>query len=240
MGKILEINNISKKYGTKLVLDNINIDVNKSEIVAILGINGAGKTTLIKILSGFIRADKIEKIIFDESNISVVFGGDNGFYMQATAYENLKLFGVISGLKNNMLKSEIERCLKLVELYEQKDNLVATYSKGMKQRLHIARGLLGNKKIILLDEPTIGIDIDVAKNIRTLVYQMKESGISFILTSHAMKDIEVMADRILILNNNKIIFNGSKNELKSMGLKITKSEVDLENAYLALLKNENE
>ena len=236
------------KEKTKVALHDLSFTARSGEVLSILGPNGAGKTTLIKILSGYLLQTSgevylDEKIIDKKMNIKkdigVVFGGDNGFYNNATAYENLKFFCNLSKIPQKEIKSEIDRVLLLVGLKTSYNIKVNKFSRGMKQRLHIARALIGNPKILLLDEPTIGLDIEIVNELRKIILDLKNKGHIIILTSHIMKDIECLSTKIIILLSGKKLFEGSIDDVFSMAQnKTTKKIETLEEAYLILTTNE--
>ncbi len=239
--KILQLKNINRVFKNKKEtinsLDNITFDVSSSEIVAILGPNGAGKTTLVKIVSGYLYPSSGD-VVFNnqnEKNIGVVFGGELGFYNNATIYDNLVFFANLKKIKNKQIKQEINRVLSIVKLEDVENRKVEALSTGMKQRLHIARALIGNPKILLFDEPTAGLDIEIVHEIRKVILELKQKGHAIILTSHLMGDIENLADKIIILNKGHKIYDGTiENFIKERGLEAL--ETNLEDAYLQYIK----
>ena len=163
--KTLSVNTIK-------AVDDVSLKIEKGKITGLLGINGAGKTTLIKMLttmispsSGSITLDELDAVkqhMVAKTRINLISGGERNIYWRLTAKENLEYFGRLYGLNKNELESRIEEILKIVELYDSKDITVEKYSKGMKQRLQIARGLINNPDYIFLDEPTLGLDVVIA------------------------------------------------------------------------------
>lgn len=228
---IMEINNVSHKYKNNyLALNNVNFTIKPGEILSILGPNGAGKTTLIKIIAGFIHPTLGSITIKPNTRLGIVFGGDLGFYNNLSAEDNLKFFGRLKKIPNSKLNYQITTVLKQVNLSDAKLQKVSTFSKGMKQRLHIARALLDNPQFLLLDEPTNGLDIEIADQIRKLIKSLNTEGYTIILTSHIVADIENLSNRIIMLNQGTIEYDCSINKLLALT-----NETTFEHAYLKII-----
>lgn len=208
---VLRVRNLSRYYKTKNkklfhAIEDINFDVHQGEVVSFIGPNGAGKTTLIKSISNYLvptkgsieimGVDLVKNPRIARRQLGVVFGGDRGFYYSATARDNLEFFARLLGVKEKEISNNVQKALEIVDLDKVAEKNVATYSKGMLQRLHIARGLINNPKILMLDEPTAGLDIESVITIRSLVKSLANKGCGIILTSHNMNDIESLANRI--------------------------------------------
>lgn len=209
----------------KEVVKNLNLKVEKGQIVGVLGINGAGKTTTIKMLttmieptSGKIQIDGIDAIKNNmevKKHINLITGGERNIYWRLTAQENLEYFGNLYGIPKTELQLKIKEILELLDLYEKKDVPVERYSKGMKQRLQIARGLINNPDYIFMDEPTLGLDILIAKEVREYVKKIaydEDKGI--VLTTHYIAEAEELCDYIYVINEGRLIFEGTADELK--------------------------
>jgi len=212
----------------------------------LIGPNGAGKTTTVSMIGGYLMptSGKVTNNVqdvwghkqFDHSGVGVVFGGELGFYGRATAYDNMAFFSNLNKITRRQQKQEIHRVLKLVDLDNVANKQVQTFSRGMYQRLHIARALLGQPSLLLLDEPTNGLDVEVATQIREVLHNLaKDKGVSILLTSHIMSEIESMADRIVLIGG------GEVKEVGALAQIIKKSSVHhidrpatLEESYLAL------
>jgi ABC-2 type transport system ATP-binding protein len=203
---------------------DISLQIEKGRIVGLLGINGAGKTTTIKMLTtllaptaGTYLLDDIDAIKYPmeiKKRINMIAGGERMIYWRLTAYENLWYYGQLYNVPNNILKDRIEELLVLVGLEGKQDIPVETFSKGMKQRLQIARGLINDPEYLFLDEPTIGLDAVVSKELRGHIkYLAKEKKKGILLTSHYMKEIEELCDYIYILNDGTLIKKGTAKEL---------------------------
>ncbi|MEO3994000.1 MAG: ABC transporter ATP-binding protein [Desulfurococcaceae archaeon TW002] len=270
MGKeAVEVAGLVKKYFTKkrkgllksekLVIEalkGISFTVNYGEVVGFLGPNGAGKTTTIKILSTLLLPDsgKVRIGGFDvvkEANkvrklIGVMLSVEKGFYGKLTGRENLIYFGSLYGLSGSELRRRVDEMIEIVGLkeLEAEDKLYEEYSTGMKARLSLARALLKDPPILLLDEPTLGLDPMSARKVRDLVKSLAfREGKAVIYTTHNMFEAELVCDRILLINKGLIVASGTPEELKkkvsdikTVVLQVRKSAGDL-NTFLSKLTN---
>ena len=247
MTDYLAIKNLRKVYNDNgkefIALDDVSFDIKEGEIVALLGPNGAGKTTIVSIIGGYLLPTSGQVIINGEDviktrsrdNIGVSFGGDLGFYGRATAKQNMSFFADLAKIPHRKQKAEIERVLDIVNLKDDMNKKVQFFSKGMKQRMHIARALLGNPQLLLLDEPTDGLDVEIATNIRNVVKNLAQSGISILLTSHMMSEVEALSDQIVLLGSGKIHAKGTVEDIVEMSkVKRIDRPATLEESYLAL------
>lgn len=248
----IEVNNLKRKYDSVLsmrkkktieALKGISFSVKEGEIFGLLGPNGAGKTTTIKILTTLLAPSSGEaKILghncfgeekFIRNKINFIFGGERGLYWRLSAYENLHYFGDIYKIPEKILKKRIPELLKLVGLDGRDKEKVEGYSKGMKQRLQIARGLINDPEILFLDEPTIGLDPVGAKELREIVKSLKCQGKTILLTTHYMYEADELCDRIAVINNGQIVDMGTAKELKIKYL--NDENGSLEDAYIKLV-----
>lgn len=247
MTDYLAIKNLRKVYNDNgkefIALDDVSFDIKEGEIVALLGPNGAGKTTIVSIIGGYLLPTSGQVIINGEDviktrsrdNIGVSFGGDLGFYGRATAKQNMSFFADLAKIPHRKQKAEIERVLDIVNLKDDMNKKVQFFSKGMKQRMHIARALLGNPQLLLLDEPTDGLDVEIATNIRNVVKNLAQSGISILLTSHMMSEVEALSDQIVLLGAGKIHAKGTVEDIVEMSkVKRIDRPATLEESYLVL------
>jgi ABC-2 type transport system ATP-binding protein len=237
--KIIEVKNVTKKFDDFTAVDDVTFDVKRGEIFAFLGPNGAGKTTTIKMLTTLLGATS-GQITIDGHDASqdknaaresfgIVFQ-DPSLDDELTAYENMYFHGVLYKVPKKVRDERIEQLLKLVELWDRKDDFVKNFSGGMKRRLEIARGLIHHPKILFLDEPTTGLDPQTRNYIWNYIQDLnKNEGITVFLTTHYMEEAEKVASRIAIIDHGKIISMGTSQELKEQ----TKTE-NLEDAFLAL------
>lgn len=234
---MIEIKNLQKVYDVKrkksffhstrekvVAAKDISLRIDKGQIVGLLGINGAGKTTTIKMLTTLIEPtngsysfDGIDAIVRPDlvkRQINMIAGGERMIYWRLTAYENLWYYGQLYGIDNTLLKKRIEQLLHIVGLEDKADLPVETYSKGMKQRLQIARGLINDPKYIFLDEPTIGLDAVVTKDLHREIRSLaKDQGKGILLTSHYLSEVEELCDYIYVMNKGELVIEGTKKEL---------------------------
>jgi ABC-2 type transport system ATP-binding protein len=236
---IIEVKNLTKKFGDFVAVNNISFDVKKGEIFAFLGPNGAGKTTTIKVLTTILHPtqgqiklngfDVVEEPKKARQSFGIVFQ-DYSLDDELTAWENMELHGVLYQVPKEVRRQRIEHLLKLVELWQRKNDLVKNFSGGMKRRLEAARGLLHHPKILFLDEPTLGLDPQTRNLIWSYIKNLnKEEGITVFFTTHYMEEAEKMADRVAIIDHGKIITQGTAVELKEK----TKTQ-SLEEAFIKL------
>ncbi len=236
---MIEIRNLTKKYGNFTAVDNISLKVNKGEVFAFLGPNGAGKTTTIKMLTTLLRPTTGE-IFLNNHNVienphetrrsfGIVFQ-DPSLDNELTAYENMQFHAILYGLKKDVYKKRIIDLLNLVELYDRKDSFVKNFSGGMKRRLEIARGLLHHPKVLFLDEPTIGLDPQTRNHIWTYINNLnKQENVTVFFTTHHMEEVERIAQKVAIIDHGKIIITGKIGEI------IEKAKTkNLEDAFISL------
>ncbi len=213
----IEIHNVEKQFGEKKVLNNISLNISKGELFGLLGPSGAGKTTLIKILTGQLDYEGTSKVFGVESSIlgkeiykQVGMVLDNcGIYERLSLYDNLNIFADIYRIK----KERIEQVLEKVSLMEAKKTSAGKLSKGMKQRLLLARAILHEPNILFLDEPTSGLDPVTTKQIHSLLMELKNKGTTIFLTTHNMEEAYQICDHIALLNDGTIVEYGNPEEL---------------------------
>ena len=229
---------IKKEKKQVQALKGISFEVKRGEIFGLLGPNGAGKTTTIKILTTLLAPSsgtaKIlgynafgnEKNI--RSKINFVFGGERSLYWRLSAEDNLKYFADLYLIPRKHQAELIESLLKKVKLYEVKNRKVESYSKGMKQRLQIARALLNQPEVLFLDEPTIGLDPVGARDLRDIIRQISTDGTTVLLTTHYMQEAEELCDRIAMIRGGELVALNSVDGLKAMIDQATKLRVSSE------------
>jgi len=205
----------------------VNLSIPKNTLFGLLGPNGAGKTTTIKLLSTLLLPDEGTAYVngFDvakqanevRSSIGVVTGGERGLYWRLTGRENLLFFARLYGVREDKAKPRIDELLKLVELEDRANDNVEKYSRGMKQRLHLIRGLIHDPPTLLLDEPTLGLDPNSAVVVREFIKEklQKEQGKTILLTTHYMEEADQLCDQIAVIDHGKIISKGTPAELKA-------------------------
>ncbi|WP_404452073.1 ABC transporter ATP-binding protein [Virgibacillus necropolis] len=223
---MLETINLSKTFKEKKAVDEVDIYLDEGESVGLLGPNGAGKSTTISMISSLLKPTsgdvKLDgnSMIKNPAEIRKVLGvvpQEIALYEELSAYENLKFFGEIYKVKKDMLEQRIQDMLEMVGLKERQKDLVKTFSGGMKRRVNIAAALLHRPKILILDEPTVGIDPQSRNHILETVRKLNEEQETTILyTSHYMEEVEQLCNRVYIMDHGKVIASGSKSELLSI------------------------
>ncbi|WP_126992897.1 ABC transporter ATP-binding protein [Thermosipho globiformans] len=224
---MLQVKNLKKTYvskGKKVeAVKGITFETEKGEIFAILGPNGAGKTTTIKSILRLIIPDEGEIYIngIDVHKhpshalkyVSAVLEGNRNIHWKMTVYENLKYFGHIRGLGGKYLKSRISEILEFVELTEKKNELAGKLSRGMQQRLAIGIALLPDTPLILLDEPTLGLDVESSLKVRQMLEKLAKDGKTILLSTHDMQLVEKVANHVLIINKGRVVVSDKKEKL---------------------------
>ncbi|MGL4730659.1 MAG: ABC transporter ATP-binding protein [Clostridium sp.] len=223
--KAIEINQLTKRYKDFLAVDNITLSIEEGELYGILGPNGAGKSTTINIICGLINLSFGEVKILGQDikrnhkNIKENIGlipQEIAIYYEYTAYENVKFFGSLYGLKGKQLEENIHYALEFTGILDVKDKVASEFSGGMLRRLNIACGIVHKPKIVIMDEPTVGIDPQSRNHILNAVKKLNENGTTIIYTTHYMEEAEELCSKIAIIDNGKVIVEGSKEELKSI------------------------
>ncbi|MFI9634905.1 ABC transporter ATP-binding protein [Nocardia sp. NPDC051929] len=204
-------------------LNGLSLHVGAGETFGLLGPNGAGKTTLTKVLttllvptSGSARVagfDVVDQAREVRQRIGIVFGGERGLYDRITARQNLVFWGTLAGVRRRQLTIRVQYLLERVGLAERADEAVEGYSRGMRQRLHLARGLVADPDVLFLDEPTSGMDPAAAHDFRSLVREFSDSK-TILLTTHDMKEAEVLCNRAALIDRGRIIGQGTTGELR--------------------------
>jgi len=235
----VEVKNLTKDFKGLRAVDSISFSVRGGEMFAFLGPNGAGKSTTIKILTTILNPTKGEVEVngFDalkerdsvRKSIGVIFQ-DHTLDDDLTAFENMQYHAVLYKIPKKQRKKKIEDLLKYVDLFDRKDDMVKTFSGGMKRRLEIARGLLHSPEVLFLDEPTLGLDVQTRNFLWEYIKEMnKKKNLTVFFTTHNMEEAERIATRIAIIDRGKILSNGTVSEIK----KSTKTKT-LEKAFLKL------
>ena len=218
---ILQVKNLYKKYDKTEAIAGVDFSIKQGEIYGLLGPNGAGKSTLIKMIAGIEKKDEGE-IIFEEKERNInkykrnmgILTQDIAIYPSFTAYENISFFCSLYSFKGKELKRRVEKSLEFVGLSDCKNKKAKEFSGGMMRRLHLACAIAHTPKLIIMDEPTVGIDPQSRNHILQSVKMLKDNGASIIYTSHYMEEIEEICDEICILDKGKIIAEGTSNYLK--------------------------
>lgn len=223
--KIVKIEELTKKFGELTAVDNISLSIEEGEIYGLLGPNGAGKSTTINIMCGLLSMDKgtikildrdIKKeAYFTKKNVGVV-PQDIAIYEDLTAFENVKFFASLYGLKGQEFKEKSMEALEFVGLSDRANEFPKGFSGGMKRRLNIACAIAHTPKLIIMDEPTVGIDPQSRNHILQSVRKLNSRGCTIIYTTHYMEEVEAICTKIGIIDHGKVIAEGTKEELKSI------------------------
>lgn len=225
-------------------VDGVSFEIKKGEIFGLLGPNGAGKTTTIKMITGLLRPTSgkvlVNGVDVDENpmkalgNIGTVLAGDRSIYWKLTGRENLEYFAALYGCNRKEAKKRAEKILTRLGIIEKADELVEKYSTGMKQKVALGKALIPEAPVVLLDEPTLGLDPQSALNLREIILDIKKEGRSVLLTTHYMEEADFLCDRIAIVDGGKIVAMDTPENLKN-GIKDTENDnPTLEDVFLKL------
>ncbi|MCM0647790.1 ATP-binding cassette domain-containing protein [Clostridium swellfunianum] len=221
---MVEILNLSKNFKNIKAVDSISFKVHKGEIVGLLGENGAGKTTTLRMIATMLKPTEGTAIINgyditkDQSKvrgeIGILFGGEVGLYDRLTARENIRYFAELNGMKRAEINESIAYLVKVLDMSEYMDRRVGKFSRGMKQKVAIARSIVHKPSIMLFDEPTAGLDVTAARIVQDFIIKCKEDNKAIVFSSHSMAEVERLCDRIVIIHKGKILEEGTVDDLK--------------------------
>lgn len=221
-------------------VDGVSFSIQKGEIFGLLGPNGAGKTTTIKMITGLLRPTsgsvQVMGIDVDKNPtralrcIGTVLAGDRSVYWKLTARENLEYFAALYGFKRREAKRRVEEVLTKLDLMEKADVLVEKFSTGMKQKVALGKALIPDADVVLLDEPTLGLDPQSARNLREIILDIKNQGKTILLTTHYMEEADLLSDRIAIIDGGKIIALDTPQALKNNINEMKKIKIELKYA----------
>lgn len=236
---MLEIKELSKQFKKVKAVDSISFSVQEGEIVGLLGENGAGKTTTLRMIATMLKPtggsasingfDLVKEPSAVRSQIGILFGGEVGLYDRLTARENIRYFADLNGMESKKAEESIEKLKNMLSMHEYIDRRVGSFSRGMKQKVAIARSIVHNPKVMLFDEPTMGLDVSSAKIVQDFILNCRDNNKGIIFSSHSMQEVEKLCHRIIILHKGRIVEYGTINGLK------TKYKDDLENVFLKLV-----
>ena len=220
---ILSAHGLVRRYGTRIAVDGFHLEVQPGEAVGLLGPNGAGKTTTISMLAGLTRPDAGEvriggETILEETDPRKRWVGlvpqELALYGEVSALENLRFFGALQGLTGDTLKRRCGEVLEIVGLSNRADDRVKTFSGGMKRRLNLAAALVHDPKLLLLDEPTVGVDPQSRNAIFDNVELLRRAGKTLLYTTHYMEEVERLCDRVVIMDHGRVVADDSLSELR--------------------------
>lgn len=223
MTNLIEVRHLEKSYLKKKVIHNISFSIKKGEILCLLGPNGAAKSTTINILCGALSYDqgeilyheeKIEKNLSNYKEKLGIVPQELALYEDLSAENNIQFFASLYGLKGKKLKDGVDFALKSVGLMEHRKEKVETFSGGMKRRLNIACAIAHEPELLIMDEPTVGIDPQSRNHILEAIQKMRQEGMTILYTTHYMEEVEEISTRIIIMDHGRIIAEGTKESLK--------------------------
>jgi ABC-2 type transport system ATP-binding protein len=248
---MITVRSVSKTFGNIEAVKNVSFNIEKGEIFGILGPNGAGKSTIVNILNTLVRPDEGDVIIDginikdDGETIKLIMGvvpQEIALYEELSAYENLMFWGGLYDIPKQELKKNVNITLEIVDLVSRKDDRIKTFSGGMKRRINIACSLLHNPKILVLDEPTVGVDPQNRNHIFEVIERLNNEGMTIIYTTHYMEEAERFCDNIAIIDVGRIIAQGTLKELRQISNVrdlLTIKLADVDNETITRIISEN-
>jgi ABC-2 type transport system ATP-binding protein len=240
---ILTVKNLRKSFGTLLAVDDVSFTLDAGRLVGLLGPNGAGKTTTVSMIAGLITPERGEVLVGDrrlatdtdpaKRRIGLV-PQDIALYDELSARDNLRFFGALYNMAGAALEKGIASALELVELSDRARDAVKTFSGGMKRRLNLAAGLLHDPDILLLDEPTVGVDPQSRNAIFENLEVLKRRGKALLYTTHYMEEAERLADRIVVIDHGRVIADDTLDGLQARVAAVGGARANLETVFLTL------
>ncbi|MGH4123523.1 MAG: ABC transporter ATP-binding protein [Clostridium sp.] len=223
MENLLKVIGLNKSYGENQVVKDLSFEVEKGEILGFLGPNGAGKSTTLSMICTLVDMDK-GKVLFNNKDITNneeefkkslgLVPQDIALFSDLSAYNNVKFFGSLYGIKGQKLRDKTKQALEAVGLWERKNDYSDSFSGGMKRRLNIACSIVHSPKLLIMDEPTVGIDPQSRNNILDVIKNLQKQGTTIIYTSHYMEEVDTICSRIIILDKGEIIEQGILSVIK--------------------------
>lgn len=242
---MIEVKGLSKSFKSVNAVDNISFKVNNGEIVGLLGENGAGKTTTLRMLATMLKSTNGTAIINEydinkdsskvRKEVGILFGGEVGLYDRLTAFENIMYFAQLNGINKEEATKYIDYLADILGMKEYINRRVGKFSRGMKQKVAIARSIVHNPSVMLFDEPTIGLDVSSIKIVQDFILRCKKEGKAILFSSHSMNEVEKLCDRIIIINKGKLVESGTSNYLKEKY-----NNDNLEDIFMMLVGDKNE
>ena len=240
LGRVYVSRDIRRRKRESVALVDLSLEVPQGIVFGLLGPNGAGKTTTVRILSTLLTptTGSARVLGFDvdrqarevRPHIGLILGGDRGYYHRLTAKENLRYFAALNRMNPGEASRRADELLDLVSLGPDKDRKVEEYSRGMKQRLHVARGLITDPSVVFMDEPTIGLDPFGAQEVRRMIPRLVEQGKTVLLTTHYMFEADQLCDSIAMINKGWLVAHGTPAQIKRQFSNMTILEVMLREA----------
>jgi sodium transport system ATP-binding protein len=221
---MIEVKNLSKAFKNIKAVDSISFKVNNGEIVGLLGENGAGKTTTLRLLATMLKPtggtaaingyDIVKDANKVRGEIGILFGGEVGLYDRLTAKENIKYFAELNGMSKEEMDKSINDLVEILEMGDYINRRVGKFSRGMKQKVAVARSIVHRPTVMLFDEPTAGLDVTASRIVQDFIIKCKEDNKAIIFSSHSMSEVEKLCDRIVIIHKGKIFEEGTVEDFK--------------------------
>jgi len=242
---LLEVKNLTKKFKSFTAVDGVSFVVNKGEILGLIGENGAGKTTIMRMLATMLKVtagegkisghDLVKETECIRGEIGILFGGEVGLYDRLTARENIMYFAQLNGMSEGDAKKSIEELIGELEMNEFIDKRVGKFSRGMKQKVAIARSIVHKPSVMLFDEPSTGLDVSATRLIQDFIFKCKSEGKAIVFSSHSMVEVERLCDRVVIIHKGKVVEHGTISALKAKY-----NNEDMEDIFVKLIGGSNE
>ena len=221
---MIKVENVTKKFNDFTAIDNLNLEISEGEIFGLLGENGAGKTTTLRILATMLKPtqgkatvcgyDTVKDDAKVRENIGILFGGETGLYDRLTARENIEYFGELYDMSKDELKKEIEKVAEALSMKEYIDKRVGTFSKGMKQKVALIAALSHNPKVLIMDEPFVGLDPKSVFDMKEIMREMCKEEKTIFFSTHILEVAEKLCSRVAIIKQGKLVKVGSMEEVK--------------------------
>lgn len=242
---MIVVDNLTKSFKEVEAVKKVSFKVKKGEVFGLLGENGAGKTTTLRMLATMLKptsgtakingVDLIENPTEVRKQIGILFGGETGLYDRLTARENIEYFGLLNGMEREEISQRIEELSSKLNMGKYLDRRAGKLSKGMKQKVALARSIIHDPDIMLFDEPTSGLDVTAVRVVHDFIQDLRQQGKTVIFSSHSMKEVEKLCDTVGIIHKGRIIEVSPLSELKN------KHEgMELEDIFVALVGDKNE
>jgi ABC-type multidrug transport system ATPase subunit len=238
----ISMQGLTKKFGDKVAVDNFTLEIPSGVVFGLLGPNGAGKTTVVRILSTILKPtsgnatvngyDILRQPELVRKNIGVL-PEDTGLYDRLTAVETLRFYGGVQGLSGPELEERIEKLLQLLELYDRRNDRTAKYSRGMRQKLALARALIHDPPVLLLDEPTLGLDVMSTHAIRDYVKGIAKEGKTVLLNTNNMYEAQMLCERLALINKGALRASGTISDLENLA-----NTKGLEEVFINLVRSD--
>ncbi len=220
---MIKVSNVSKSFGKAQIIKDISFVAQPGQITGLIGANGSGKTTTMRLIStilkpdcGSIEVDGVDAVnnpAGARKNLGVLFGGDVSLYNRLTAWENIMYFAKLQGMDDNEAEQRIKILSNLLDMDRYLFKRVAGFSRGMRQKVSFAKSIVHNPSVIMLDEPSTGLDIYSIRDVQDFILTCKEQGKTVLVSTHNMHEIERLCDNLVIIADGKVIRNGTKEEI---------------------------